>query len=431
MLRFNYSYNDRYLLTLTGRRDGYSGFGSNSKWGIFPSAALGWNVANEKFFPAKAIFNELKLRASYGLNGNQAVGAYQSISRLTQDNMVYNGVTAAGYRPSVLGQDELGWESSKSLNLGLDFGLFKGRYSGTINYYSTKTNNLLLDRSISSIHGATSITSNIGSTQNTGIELTINSRNIVTKNFQWSTSGNIASNKNKILSLYGLLDDEGKEIDDVANGWFIGKPITANYYWAWDGVWQQNEATEAAKYGSQPGFVKLRDTNKDGQLTGDDRVIIGQRDPKILWGLTNTFTYKNFSLDIFIHGVHGVTKQNQLMTDRDTYTDARRNTIFKNWWTPENPTNDWVANNVNAEVMGGVIARYFENASFIRIKDISLSYEFPKNLLDKLSLSKLRLYCTAHNYFTFTKWSALDPELDGQIAKPMQKELVFGINFSM
>ncbi len=431
MLRMNYVYNSRYLLTVTGRRDGFSGFGASTKWGLFPSVALGWNIANEDFFPASDLFNELKLRASWGLNGNQAVGAYESISRLSEENMVYAKTTYAGYVPSVLGQDELGWESSRTINVGLDVGLLNNRFTGTINVYKTNTTDLLLNRTISAVHGITSITQNIGETQNTGFEVSLTSRNIVSGDFKWFTSGNLSYMKNEIVSLYGTLDDEGKEIDDVANAWFIGEPIRVNYDWAWDGVWQLDEAEEAAKYGSQPGFVKLRDVKTDGQLTGEDRVIIGQQDPKFLWGMTNSFSYKNFSLNIFMHGVHGVTRHNSLMTDEDTYSQARRRTINKNYWTPENPTNDWVANVVDAERMSGIIGNFYENASFVRIKDISLSYDFSQSTLEKLRLNRLRLYITGRNLFTFTEWSGLDPELSSQVATPLQKEFVFGINLSL
>lgn len=427
MLRFNYSYDSRYLLTLTGRRDGFSGFGVDTKWGIFPSIALGWNLANETFFPLGNIFTEFKPRLSYGLNGNQAVDSYESISRLSEYNMVAAKQTLAGYIPSKLGQETLGWESSKTLNIGLDFGIIKSRVTGDVNFFKTNTHDLLLNRSISGVHGITSIIQNIGQTTNTGFEMSINSRNVVHKDFRWTTSANASFTKNKIVSLYGELDEYGNEIDDVGNSWFIGQPIMVNYDLIWDGTWQLNEAEEAAKWGSQPGFVKLRDANGDGQLNADDRRIIGQTDPKFLWGLTNSFSYKNFILNVFIHGVHGVTKLNPLMSDY-TLADVRRNTTNKNWWTPENPTNEWVTNHLNAEWMSGIQGAVYENASFIRVKDISLAYDIPDNILQGYSIDKLRLFFTARNAFTFTKWRGLDPELSSQRQAPMQREFVVGLN---
>jgi TonB-linked SusC/RagA family outer membrane protein len=430
MVRVNYAYDSRYLLTLTGRRDGYSGFGAETKWGIFPSIALGWNLANEKFFPFKDLFNELKIRASLGKNGNQAVGAYETITRLGSADWISNQLTMVGYLPSTIGMDDLGWESSRTFNLGLDVGMLQNRIRGDLNLYKTNTTDLLLDRTISAVHGITSVTQNIGETENKGIELSLTSRNIVTSNFTWIMSGNMAAVKNKIVSLYGYLDEQGKEIDDVGNKWFIGHPIRVNYDYVIDGVWQLDEAEEAALWGSRPGFVKFRDVNGDTLLTAVDRQIVGQLDPKFIWGLSNTFSYKNFRLNIFIHGVHGVTKDDEYMQD-DVYPFVRRNTINKNRWTPDNPTNDFYMNAVNAHMMAGVSAEadnFFEDASFIRIKDVSLSYDFPVRWISKIYLSSLRLYVTGRNLYTFTKWNGMDPELDDQRLFPLERQIVFGLN---
>lgn len=428
MLRLNYAYASRYLLTLTVRRDGYSGFGANNKWGIFPSVALGWNIKDEQFFPLKDLFNELKLRFSYGLNGNQAVGAYESISRLSQENMVALSTSLPGYKPSKLGSDNLGWEASRTINLGVDFGILDNRISGALNLFKTNTTDLLLNRTISLVHGITSITQNIGETENNGLEFSFNSRNIVTGNFKWVTSGNISFVKNKIVSLYGDLDAEGKEIDDVVNSWFIGKPIRVNFGYVFDGVWQLDEATEAAKWGSVPGYIKIKDVNGDGKLDASDRQIIDQQDPKFIWGFTNSLSYKNFTFDIFMHSVQGVTKNNGLMSDLGVTAGVRHNTINKNWWTPTNPSNDFYMNHVDAFRMAGIQANIYESASFVRIKDVSLSYDFPLSLLGRLGLNKLKLYVTGRNLFTFTEWRGLDPELADQEAIPLQKEFVFGLN---
>ena len=432
MLRLNYSYGDRYLATFTVRRDGFSGFGAKTKWGNFPSVALGWNINKEKFFPWIDLVNVLKIRASVGLNGNQAVGPYQSISRLTEINMVDGSTTLAGYEPSVLGSDNLGWESSLTTNIGIDFGILENRISGDLNIYKTKTSDLLLERTISMVHGITSIIQNIGETENKGFEISVNSRNIVKNNFKWFTSGNLSFVKNKIISLYGEVDEAGKEIDDINNAWFIGQPIRVNYGFEWLGTWQLDEAEKAAKYGSVPGYVKLRDVNNDDKIDASDRVIIGQRDPKFLWGLTNTFSYKDFSLNVFMHGVHGITKQSRLMTDRNTQNEIRRNTIVKDWWTEDNPTNEWVKNDALAEYMGGQLGLYYEDASFVRVKDISLSYDLPKAMIGKVGFNRIRLYVTGRNLFTFSKWkNNLDPELDDQYDIPLQKEYVFGLTIDL
>lgn len=425
MLRLNYSYDSRYLLTITGRRDGYSGFGADTKWGVFPSVALGWNVMNEDFFKGN-LFNQLKIRASYGLNGNQAVGAYETLTRLGEYNMVDGNETQPGFVPSVLGQDNLGWESSRTINFGVDFGMLNNRIRGDFNLFRTRTKDLLMNRTISPVHGISSIVQNIGETENKGIELSIHSTNISTDKFTWSTSANLSYIKNKIVSLYGIYDENGIEINDVANSWFVGEPINVIYDHKRIGTWQLDEAEEAALWGSQPGFVKFEDINGDYVLDDQDRQIIGQRDPDFLWGLTNALTYKNFGLSVFVHGVHGLYKHNPLMTD-DTTGEVRSNTINKNWWTPDNPTNEWVANDFDAEIMGGVSARnkYYQNASFIRVKDISLFYNLPEEIIKGLNS---RIYITGRNLFTFSKYTGLDPEVNDQRGIPLQREIVLGLN---
>ena len=425
MLRLNYSYDSRYLTTLSVRRDGYSGFGVKTKWGIFPSVAFGWNIHNEQYFPWKDIFNELKFRISYGLNGNQAVGAYQTISRLSQENTVASSSTLPGYKPSRLGSDLLGWESSGTMNIGVDFRIKSNKVTGAVNVYNTNTSDLLLNRTISPVHGITSITQNIGKTNNKGLELEATSRNIAQGNFRWNTSGNIAFVKNKIVSLYGDLDDEGREIDDIVNSWFIGQPIRVNFDYVFDGIWQLDEADEAAKFGTKPGYIKLKDDG-NGIINADDREIIGQQDPKLLWGFNNSLSYKNLTLDIFMHGVHGVTKRNSLREDHVT-AGFRGNTTYKNYWTPTNPSNIYHMNHDDARRMSGIIATYYEDASFVRIKDVSLSYNVDSKLTNLIGIDRIRIYANGRNLFTFTKWGGLDPELPDQVTIPLQKEYVLGL----
>ena len=435
MARVNYSYDERYLLTLTGRRDGASVFGEQTKWGFFPSAAIGWNIINEKFFPWKVTFSDLKLRTSYGRNGNQAINSFATISRLTSANLVGAGsTTLPGYVPNVLGQDDLGWESTNTVNVGLDFGILNNRITGSANYSKQNTFDLLLNRRISPIYAVSTITQNIGKTQNNEFDLSFVSRNIDSKNFKWELSGNIAFIKNKIVSLYGYKDAEGKETDDVASGWFIGKPITSNYGYKFIGVWQLDEAAEAAAMQTQPGYIKIQDVSgpngvPDGKISADyDRVLIGQRDPKFTWGMTNQFTYKNLAVRVFMYGVQGVTKNNTLLNDVDTDVNVRMTTTKKNWWTPTNPTNDWYMNKFDANKQQGATANPYEDASFVRIKDVSLVYTFPKRLLSSMGIGKLQFYVTGTNLATLTKFGGMDPELSGQRDIPLQKEYVFGFN---
>ncbi len=428
MARINYAYNGKYLLTLTGRRDGFSGFGEDNKWGVFPSLALGWNIAEEQFFPFQQTIDRLKLRFSTGKNGNQAVEAYETISRLGEYNMVALNQSLPGYIPVKLGQNNLGWESSTSTNVGIDFSIANGTVTGDLNVYKIKTKALLLNRTISLVHGIGSITQNIGQTSNNGIELSLSVKAYESKLFKWVASGNLTCIKNQIVSLYGMLDKDGKEIDDVANKWFIGKPILVNYNYVWDGVWQLDEASAAASWGSLPGQAKLKDIDGNKEINAEDRQVTGQQDPKFLWGFTNSFSYKNFNVEIFLHGVHGLTRENRLLQDASASSEVRRNVLKKNWWTTDNPTNDFYSNAVNAEKMKGISAVIYENASFIRIKDISVSYTFRNSNLEKLKLNSLRTYITARNLATFTQWTASDPEINfGRGALPLQRELTAGV----
>ena len=399
MLRLNYSFNNTYLLTLTGRRDGFSGFGPDNKWGIFPSVALGWNISREPFLENSTTINQLKLRLSWGINGNQAVDPYSSITRLRDRNTLSGEQSLVGYVPSVIGDKDLGWESSETYNLGLDFGFFNNRIFGDVNLYETNTSDLLLNRTISSVHGINQVTQNIGETQTRGLELSLSVVPWVTQDFNWKISGNFATNKNKIVSLYGYLQEDGEEINDLANAWFVGEPIRVNFDQKMIGVWQLGEEEAAAVYDRVPGDAKIEDVDDNGVLDDKDRQIIGQRDPKYTWGLSNAFQYKNLGLEIFFIGSHGATRHNNLLRD-NTAAEIRRNVLKKNWWTPDNPTNEYFRN--NDEVRGGSI---YEDASFIRLKDVTLSYNFPEKVLSKIKLDKLQLFASGRNLLTITDWN--------------------------
>lgn len=427
MMRANYAYDSRYLLTLTMRRDGFSGFGDDTKWGLFPSVSLAWNVANEDFFPWSSTFNEFKPRISYGINGNQAVAPYRTIAEYSEDNWISGGDTQAGFRPTSLANPDLGWESSRTINIGIDLGLFQDRLLTTIDYYRTNTEDLLLERTISLSHGITNVLQNIGETQNQGIDFSFQSRNIVKRDFTWTTHGNLSFNRNKIVDLYG----DGR--DDIVNQWFIGQPIRVNYDYVYGGVFQLDEAEEAARWGVEPGNARLVDITGDGQITADDRQIIGQVDPKFIWGITNSFGYKNFSFQFFVHGAYGATKINPFRQDY-SFDRIARNMVNHNFWTPENPTNDMWANRPDAMSFAGIDvgrsggARIYEDASFVRIRNATLSYSLPFDLVHRVGLNRVRVYATATNLATFTSYGGLDPELNLQAQAPLQREYTLGIN---
>ncbi|MEO5996672.1 MAG: TonB-dependent receptor [Chitinophagaceae bacterium] len=424
MGRLNYSYDSRYLLTLTARRDGYSAFGEGNKYGTFPSVAAAWNISDEGFMKDVKLFNNLKIRSSFGLNGNQAVDPYTALARLTSGAYYLSGNTVfPGYFPTALSNADLGWESTKSFSVGLDFGILQNRIQGTIDFYSAHTQDLLLNRSISPVQGIGSIIQNIGKTANKGIEIGITSTNIKMADFTWTTNLNFSSNKNKIVDLYG----DGK--DDVGSRWFIGKPILVYYGLQYDGIFKsQDEVAKSAQPTAKPGWVKVKDVDGDGAIsTVADRVIIGQRDPKFIWGMTNTFKYKNFSLMVFFQGIQCVFKDNPLQDD-NVFSDTRRNTVKKDWWSPTNPNGMHFSNDQDANKLS---VNFYEDASFARLKDLSLAYQLPESLITRIKISGLKVFVTGRNLATITKYKGLDPEFSNQYGLPLQREIVFGATLTL
>lgn len=422
MGRVNYNYNSRYLLTLTLRRDGYSGFGSDDKFGVFPSIAAGWNLGDEAFMANLGWIDQLKLRASYGESGNQAISPYQTLPRLGQVNYLTgdNGSeTAPGYFPNSLASPSLGWETSRSLNLGVDAGFFNGKLRTSVDVYRTNTFDLLLDRSISPVHGITNITQNIGETNNRGVELGITSRNIVRKDFSWTTTFNFSYNQNKIVDLYG------NQEDDVANGWFIGKPIDANFDYVFAGVWQQNDAIEDSPQ-PEPGDVRVKDTNKDDTINPDDRDFLGQESPRFIMGLSNNLEYRNLRLSFVLYSAQGMTRANPLWDTDMVWSDVRRNSIMLPYWRQGNPTNAYPANRDGANPYQ---VRFYQDASFVRLRDITLSYSL-NDFMNKLGVNQFRVSFNVRNALTWSPWKGLDPELDEQRGIPIDRTYSLGLNFS-
>lgn len=423
MARLNYGFDSRYLVTLTARRDGYSGFGADTKYGVFPSFALAWNIANEKFASGLTYLNTLKLRASYGLNGNQAVSSYQSLATLTTRGYLSGANLLTGYVPNRLANENLGWESTKSLTFGLDFGFLNNRIQGALDYYSSRTQDLLLERNISSVQGFTQVLQNIGKTANKGIELSLNTVNVKANKFTWSTNLNMSHNTNKIVDLYG----DGK--DDIGNRWFIGQPIRLVYGLKYDGIFKSAEevAASAQRASAKPGYVRVLDADGNGAINiAADRIIIGNQDPRFIWGMTNNFKYGNFSLMVFFHGVVGITKDNPTENDA-VFGDVRLNTTRKDWWSDKNLTGTHFANDALANQFN---VGFFERADFTRFKDLSLAYELPRKVLDKLNVNTMKVYVTGRNLATFTPYRGLDPEISNQLGVPLQREVIFGVTLS-
>ncbi|KQS36770.1 TonB-dependent receptor [Pedobacter sp. Leaf194] len=423
MLRINYSFNSKYLLTLTGRRDGFSGFGSDNKFAFFPTVAIGWNISDENFMKDNKVIDKLKLRISYGSNGNQAIAAYNTLAQLGTRSYVDGSTTLPGYIPISLGASNLKWETTTGLNIGTDFTLLNGRIDGSVEFYSKNTKDLLLRRAISSVHGISNIVQNLGKTSNKGFEFGVNTVNVKAKDFTWTSNLNFSINRNKIKELYG----DGK--NDTLNGWFLGQPIDVNFAYKFDGVWQSgDDLTKSPQPNTLPGYAKVADINGDGKITvNNDRTIIGSRQPDFIYGIGNNFKYKNISLYLFIQGVKGTSRRNDIYSD-NVQNGVRNNTYLKNWWSPTNPSNEYWSNSLGSNLYNVGI---FESDSYARLKDASLAYDFSSALLKQMKISRLKIYASARNLFTITKWKGLDPELSNQEGIPLQKEFIFGLNISL
>jgi TonB-linked SusC/RagA family outer membrane protein len=431
MLRVNYGYDSRYLLTLTARRDGASVFGKNtSKYAWFPSVALAWNASKEKFLENTNWLNNLKLRFSYGLAGNQGIPPYGSITSLGTAIIPYNGLSTVGLVSSVLGNNNLTWESTYGSNFGIDFSIIKNKISGSIETYSTRSKDLLVFRSLPTITGYTKVLDNLGVVANKGIEFSLKTQNLTIKDFKWETALNFSSNRNKIVELYG----DGK--DDVGNRWFIGKPISIVYDYQLAGVWQTGESPANVDPTAKPGDLKFEDINGSKTITADDRMILGHSAPKWIAGLTNTFHYKNFHLNIFIQTVQGVTRNNSSLDFRDLA--GRQNLPAEiGYWTSANASTTRPSLTYNNSRLYG----YANDASYTRLKDVTLSYVAGKKLLEKTKLGGITFYISGRNLATWTKWVGWDPEADfdrgpgaavnANNTYPVTRTIIFGANINL
>jgi len=433
MGRLNYGYKSRYLLTLTIRRDGYSAFGQDNPYATFPSAALAWRISEEPFFKLEPV-DELKLRLSWGANGNRSVGIYDALARLSTTQYIYGNELVTGVYSSTMANRHLRWESTEAVNAGIDFELLGRRLSGSLDGYVMKTTNLLIDRSLPSIIGYTNVASNLGELQNRGMELTLNSRNINRTNFSWSTAFNFSFNRNKITHLYGdkvpVMDANGavigeREADDVTNQWFIGRSIDQIWDYERLGIWQLDETDEAAIYGKKPGDVKLKDQNGDGVLTPmEDKIFQGNKKPLYNIGLRNDIRFlRDFELSLFLRADLGFFGNNPLY--RETQWIDRKNILYAPYWTENKPSNEYPK--LDTEVSSpdyGV----WKSRSFVRLQDVTLSYNVPTVLLNRYQLQGLNLFVNMRNYLTITKWNHWDPESQ---ATPMPKYITVGLNANL
>jgi TonB-linked SusC/RagA family outer membrane protein len=413
MGRVNYDYKEKYLFTATVRMDGSSRFGANTKFGVFPSFALGWNLSEEPFIKNITAIDQMKLRASWGAIGNQAITPYQTQALLGRTAYAWDNTAAFGYRPNSIGNPDLRWETSTTANVGLDFSFFRGRLSGSAEYYQTNTTDLLAPQPLPTSIGFGGFTTNVGETQNTGIELTVNTVNVDRGGFQWTSDFIFNRNREQIVSLAN-----GK-VDDIGAGRFIGQPLSVFFDLKKVGIWQANEADAAKAIGERVGQIKVEDFNGDGKINADDRQILGSAVPAFTAGLTNRFSYKGFDLSFFVFARVGQLIRSRFH-DNVNQLAGRYNNLNLNYWTPNNPTNEFPQPVVTQEFPKyGSTLTYFDG-SFFKIRNINIGYNLPDNVAKKLKMQSVRVFASIQQPLILAeyrqKYKGIDPEtfVDGE-----------------
>jgi TonB-linked SusC/RagA family outer membrane protein len=441
LARANYSLMNRYLFTASVRYDGSSKLAEGNKWGIFPSAAVAWRMSEEAFMQDLSWLSNLKFRLSYGQTGNDAVSPYSSAGAISGSQYVVfgPGTAAVGTVPNRLRNTELTWERTTEYNLGIDVGLFASRLSTNIDLYNRLTTGLIMSAAVPITTGYTSVTDNVGSVRNRGIEVSVNSVNIKTSNFTWTTNLNFAYNKNEIYDLdykedLGVYSDQLEGMTgDFSNKWFIGQPIRINWTFEKTGVWQLGEEAEAARYGQKPGQYKVRDYNDDGKHDDMDRFIYGKQTPDWIGGMTNTFQYRDFDFSFNIYFQTGAISNGAFYGSFALEANNQNfNNIKKDYWTPENPTNE-TAQPSNMGSRRNDASHVFFSTDFLKVGYATLGYTLPSEILKKMSVGQLRLYCTVQNPFTFTNFVGPDPGIPNaniNVTDFITRNVIFGINLS-
>ena len=405
MGRVNYTYHDRYNLTVTFRRDGSSRLAEGNKWFNYPSVGVSWNVASETFMRNVSWISNLKLRAGWGKTANQAAQPYSTLGGLSGNNYnVGSSGFVTGYYVGQLPNPKLGWENTDVVNLGLDFGLFKNRITGSIDVYKAKTSDIIVTKQLPVSNGANSITTNAAKTENKGVEVILSGIIIDSKNgFRWSADINWSLNREKIVAL-----EEPGKLRDVGNGWFVGQPLNVIYDYKKIGIWQTKDAATVALYGApqKVGRIRVADLNNDNKITAEDETIIGSSQPKWVGGITNRFAYKNFDLSVVAFARWGGTIIAPYLESANGggggwafFSQARVNQWKVDYWTPTNPTDKFPhpegqdLNDNYASTLG------YYDGSFIRVRSINLGYTLPTKLLSKAGISSMRAFVTVTNPF--------------------------------
>jgi len=429
--RVNYGYKGKYLLTVTGRADGSSVLAPKNHWAFFPSVAGAWRMSDESFMTSQNLFSDLKVRASYGVSGNAAVKAYQTQSAIVLVPTEWNDQKSLAYALNLqTGNPDLKWELTGTADAGLDFGLFKDRLTGSIDFYDSKTHDLLILRQLPASSGVQKVLQNIGKTRNKGIEVSLRTENVQTTNFSWSSSVTFTSNKERITS---LPDNQ----NDIADLLFIGSPVKSFYDYQKIGVWQSADSVLAKKIGVAsgnpnafvPGAIRVRDVYNRGKITADsDRVVVGSAVPKYSIGFSNDIRWKNFDLNIYVFARVGQTFLSSYANKFEP--NAIENSAVVNYWTPENPTNDYPRPNsgFSRATMPYATTLGYKDGTFVKIRTMTLGYTLPASLARRLHVAGFRWYVSAKNYISFNKVKDYDPEGGGSFEGPLTKLLVTGLN---
>ncbi len=437
MGRINYGFDGKYLLTITGRQDGASQLADGNKWAFFPSAAIGWRMSEESFVKGLGVFDNLKLRASYGEVGNNAsISPYATQSNIFQTFYDFDGNPSLGYTINSLANQGVVWERSKELNFGLDFSLSGIRLSGTVEYYKRNTEDLILDDKVPNSTGFNNVLDNVGEIENSGIEVSLNSVNVSKGDFKWSSNLTFTANDDKVVKLAGGITE------DIGNARFVGESVKAYYTYKFEGIWQLGQEAEAAEFGQVPGQIRIRDLNGDKKINSDDRMIVGKGTPDWTAGLRNQFNYKNWDMSFFVYTRRGQMYSNAFLngTYGDIASDRYNRSADLDYWTPDNPSNTYYnpvtgpGLNSKNERKGGTsrVGLGYQLADFVRISDITMGYSLPNDILSELGVSRFRFYGQLQNPFIFSDFLSFDPEYNsgGNDDDLPALTVLFGVNIN-
>ena len=440
--RTSYSFDDTYYVTGSYRRDGASVFGAENKWGNFGAVGLAWRITNENFMKKVNFLDDMKLKLSWGKNGNQGLDQYSTLSQVAngQTGGVYypfgnTGKPSYGINQTSIGNVELGWETTDAWNMGFESAWLNNRLFFDIDVYFSKTYDQIFSRTIPIMTGFKTMFSSMGEVKNRGVEATVRSVNIQNKDFTWSTSVTFWLNRNKLIHLYGEdLDKDGKEDDDIGNNLFIGKSIHSIYGYEQDGIVQTSDTEYMAANGVPAGNPKYVDQNGDGIINTEDRVILGCTDPNYKINMGNTLKYKNFELYFMLAGVFGGNGYFQQSNTAAYITAGDRsqfgsNGLYIPYWTEDNPSNKYPS----ATFTGDGYFLGLQNRTYVRLQDVTLSYTFDQKKLQKYNINNLKIFLTGKNLATITGWDGGDPEIGSTLFSwdyPVMTSISLGLNMS-